>query len=93
MNPTLLNKNVNSILWELYQTPKFLTGGFLHQMYSLFTDTWKIIYDSNNARLEWLDYNLRRASGTGCSPSENFLWCFGSGTGPPEASLLPRCRR
>lgn len=43
---------------------------------------WEIIYDSNNARLEWLDYNLRRASGTGCSLSE-----ISSGVSEAEQAL------
>lgn len=43
MNPTLLNKICEQYsLGKLYQIPKFLTGGFLHQMYSLFTDTGKL---------------------------------------------------
>ena len=31
---------------------------------------WKILYDANRGRLEWLEYNLKRSLGIECSADE-----------------------
>ncbi len=36
-------------------------------------EDWEALYDSNNGRLLWLEYNLKRALGIDCSPSEKGL--------------------
>lgn len=76
---------------ELYETALCWSGyeecGIDYNLLSLFIHSyaeaggvlptdWETIYNSNNGRLEWLEYNIKRALGMECSKEEIELGIF-----------------